>query len=142
METKDKTTITVETTVQQPVEKVWKFFTTPKHITQWNFAHESWQCPSAANDVQPGGRLNWRMEAKDGSMGFDYTGTYEQVVPHKSLVYKIDDGRQVAVTFDSEGDKTKVTEVFEVEDTNTIELQRNGWQAILDNFKKYAESQK
>ncbi|AMM50851.1 hypothetical protein TH61_06175 [Rufibacter sp. DG15C] len=142
METKDKPTLTVETTVQQPVEKVWELWATPEHITQWNFAHESWQCPAATNDLQRGGRFVWRMEARDGSVGFDYAGTYEQVVPHKSIVLKLDDGRQVRITFDSLGDQTKVTEVFEVEDVNTIELQRNGWQAILDNFKKHAESQK
>jgi uncharacterized protein YndB with AHSA1/START domain len=141
MQTKNKTTVTVKTTVQLPVEKVWEFWTKPEHITHWNFAADTWQCPSATNDLQPGGRFVWRMEAKDGSMGFDYCGTYEQVVPHQTIVSKLDDDRQVSITFDGHDGQTQVTETFEVEDQNTIELQRSGWQAILDNFKTYAEAQ-
>ncbi|AKQ47142.1 hypothetical protein TH63_18255 [Rufibacter radiotolerans] len=142
MENEAKTTVTVETTVQQPVEKVWERWTTPEHITQWNFAADTWQCPNATNDLQPGGRFVWRMEAKDGSMGFDYSGTYEQVIPYKKIVGQLDDDRQVTITFDGQDGQTQVTETFEVEDQNSVDLQRAGWQAILDNFKKHAESVK
>lgn len=140
METKDKTTLTVETIIQVPTDKVWELWTKPEHITQWNFATDEWHCPQADNNIEPGGRFNWRMEAKDGSMGFDYSGVYEQVIPNKLIVYKLDDGRQVNIEFFDLDSKTKVTEKFEIEDLNSIDLQRAGWQAILDNFKNYAES--
>ncbi|MFC6998463.1 SRPBCC family protein [Rufibacter roseus] len=142
METKDKTTVTVETTIQMPADQVWEFWTKPEHITQWNCATDTWQCPRAENDLTPGGRFLSRMEAKDGSMGFDFSGIYEQVIPNRQLVYRLDDGRLVRVDFSDMGNETKVTENFEVEELNSLDLQRTGWQAILDNFKKYAESKK
>jgi len=133
-------TITVETEIQAPIEKVWDCWTKPEHITHWNFASEDWCCPSATNDLKPGGEFVWRMEAKDESMGFDFAGTYEQIERGKSLSYKISDGRKVKVSFATEGDSIKLTESFEAEGTNSPELQRTGWQAILENFKKYVES--
>lgn len=136
----DKTTITVSTQVNAPIETVWKAWTEPEHITQWNFAHESWQCPSATNDVQSGGRFCWRMEARDGSAGFDYTGQYTEVNKPNEISLKLDDERQVVISFVLQGDAVLVTETFEIEDLNSADMQRQGWQAILDNFKKHAES--
>ncbi|MDX5437944.1 MAG: SRPBCC family protein [Pontibacter sp.] len=142
MGTKDKISLVVETVVQAPADKVWELWTTPAHITQWNFATDEWHCPRAENNITPGGRLAWRMEAKDGSMGFDYTGVYEEVVPQQLIRYKLEDGREVSIRFDDLAGKTKVTESFEAKDSHAAEQQRAGWQAILDNFRKYAESEK
>ena len=136
----NKTTITVETTVNQPVAEVWERWTQPEHITHWNFASDDWCCPAAVNKVQPGERFSWRMEARDGSVGFDFSGVYNQVKPHEQLVYTMDDGRQATIDFTDLGDQTRVTETFEAEGTHSIEMQRGGWQAILDNFRKYAET--
>ena len=133
-------TITVEATLQLPVERVWELWTLPEHITRWNFASDDWRCPTAVNDLEPGGKLSWRMEAKDGSAGFDLTGVYQEIIPHKQIIYRIDDGREVVIHFADQGTTTSITETFEAEKTNPVELQRNGWQAILDNFKQYAES--
>lgn len=142
METTDKTTITVETIVHLPADKVWELWTKPEHITQWNFAADSWHCPTAANNIKPGGEFSWRMEAKDGSMGFDFSGVYEQVTPNECIISKIEDGRQITVNFTNVDNGTKVTETFEAENTHSIDQQRVGWQAILNNFKKYAETKK
>ncbi len=132
--------ITVQTIVNVPIEKAWEYWTEPKHITKWNFASEDWASPSAENDLKPGGRFKIRMEAKDKCAGFDFGGTYNEVEHHSSISYSMDDGRKVSVTFESEDGKTKMTERFDPETENTEEIQRAGWQAILDNFKKYAES--
>lgn len=140
METKAKTTVTVVTTVQQTPEKAWEVWTTPAHITQWNFAADTWHCPQAVNDLRPGGRFSWRMEAKDGSLGFEYAGVYEQVTPYNSIVARLDDDRQVRVAFEDLNGETKVTEHFEADAQHSVDLQLAGWQAILDNFKKHAES--
>jgi uncharacterized protein YndB with AHSA1/START domain len=140
METQAKTEITVETTVNAPIEKIWESFTKPEHITKWNFAADSWQCPNAENDLQKGGNFSYRMEAKDGSFGFDFGGTYDEVEENKRIAYTIADGRKVEVKFIPEGNKTRVIETFEAENQNDIEMQRGGWQAILDNFRKHTES--
>ena len=141
METTSKQTmITVEATVNAPVEKVWKLWTLPEHITKWNNASEDWHSPSAQNDIRAGGKFNVRMEAKDGSAGFDFNGTYDNVIPHRLISYKIEGGRTVKVTFIANGKQTRITESFEAETENPIEMQKSGWQAILNNFKKYAES--
>ena len=140
METTANTTITVEAIVNAPVDKAWNVFTNPKHITQWNSASPDWHSPKAENDLRPGGTFNYRMEAKDGSFGFDFGGTFDDVKPNQLLTYTIGDGRKVENIFTKEGDATKVTVTFEAENQNSIELQRGGWQAILDNYKKYAES--
>lgn len=134
--------ITVETEIEAPIEKVWECWTNPEHITNWNFATDEWSCPSAINDLKQGGEFVWRMESKDGSMGFDFTGTYQQIEPEKSISYTMTDGRKVEINFLSDGNKTKLTESFEAEGTNADEQQRAGWQAILNNFKRYVESKK
>lgn len=134
-----RTEITISTVINCPIGKVWQFWTQPHHITRWNFATDEWHCPSAINDLRPGGTLDWRMEAKDGSMGFDYTGTYEEVRANEFISYHISDGRRVTIRFQAEGNKTIITESFEAEGTHPPELQRSGWQSILNNFKKYAE---
>lgn len=135
-----KTTITVETTVNAPVEKVWTCWTKPEHITKWNNASDDWHSPSATNDLRNGGHFSYRMEAKDGSFGFDFGGTYDEVKTNELITYTLGDGRKVKIIFTGIGDTTKLTEAFEAETENPIELQRGGWKAILDNFKKYVES--
>lgn len=132
-------TITVQVTVNAPVEKVWECFTTPQHIMQWNNASPDWHTPHATNDLQPDGKFRWRMEAKDGSFGFDFNGVYDVVNSPDYIEYSIEDGRKVKVTFEAVGNTTQVTETFEPENENSLELQQQGWQAILDNFKKYVE---
>lgn len=136
------TLITVETSVEAPVEKVWELWTTPEHIKNWNKATEDWHTPKTENDLRPGGSFVSRMEAKDGSMGFDFGGTYDEVKTNELISYTLDDGRKVEIVFSSDGDMTKIIENFEAENTNPVEIQRGGWQAILDHFKKYAESKK
>ena len=132
--------ITVKTTIKAPIEKVWEFWTKPAHIVHWNFASSEWICPSAINDLQPNGAFNWRMEAKDGSMGFDFTGVYSEVKENESIAYKMSDGRKVEIEFLASGNEVELLETFEGEGTNADEQQRLGWQAILDNFKNYVES--
>jgi len=140
MDTKQKTLITVKTTVQAPLAKVWDYWTKPEHITQWNNASDDWHTPRAENDLRTGGRFTARMEAKDGSMGFDFGGVYDEVKNHELIAYTIGDGRKVRVQFRQAGNATDVEESFEAEDTHSIEMQQGGWQSILDNFKKYTES--
>ena len=132
--------ITVQTTVNAAVEKVWAFWTLPEHITQWNYASNDWHTPTATNDLQVGGKFTSRMEAKDGSMGFDFWGIYDVVKTNKLIEYTLGDNRKVSIAFVSNGDETIIIETFEAEKENSIELQQAGWQAILDNFKKYTES--
>jgi uncharacterized protein YndB with AHSA1/START domain len=141
METLNKTKITVEATINAPVEKVWNSWTSPEHITKWCNASDDWHAPRAENDVRTGGKFLTRMEAKDGSFGFDFGGVYDEVKLNERISYTMGDGREVSVVFTKEGNKTKVTETFEAENQNPIEMQRGGWQAILDNFKKYTENQ-
>jgi uncharacterized protein YndB with AHSA1/START domain len=140
METAIKKTITVETLVNAPVEKVWNFWSSPEHIIKWNNASADWHTPHAENDLRPGGNFSFRMEARDGSMGFDFGGVYDVVIPHQQIDYTMGDGRKVKVTFTPSGHGTKVTETFEAEDTHSLEMQRAGWQAIMDNFKNHVES--
>jgi uncharacterized protein YndB with AHSA1/START domain len=140
METTENTVITIEAIVNVPVEKAWEVYTNPKHVTQWNHASDDWHSPSAENDLRVGGSFSYRMEAKDGSFGFDFGGIYDEVKPNELLSYTIGDGRTVKNVFAKEGNATKVTVTFEAENQNPVEMQRGGWQAILDNFKKYAES--
>lgn len=136
--------ITVSNEVNAPIERVWDCYTKSHHITQWNFASPEWCCPSASNDLQQGGKYVARMEAKDGSMGFDFEAIYTEVTPHKKLCYTMGNdpaqGRKATVTFSKNTNGATVTIDFDPEDTNPLDLQRNGWQAILDNFKKYTES--
>jgi uncharacterized protein YndB with AHSA1/START domain len=140
MTTATKTSITVEAIINAPVEKVWNCWTDPKHITQWCNASDDWHAPSATNDLRTGGRFSTRMEAKDGSFGFDFGGMYDEVKTNELIAYTMEDGRKVKIIFTSKGDATKVVETFEAESENPVEMQRAGWQAILDNFKRYAEA--
>jgi len=134
------TKITVETTVNAPIEKVWETWTKPEHIVKWNYASDDWHSPWAKADFREGGNFSARMEAKDGSVGFDFGGVYDVIKENEYIGYTIGDGRKVEVTFSKQGNSTKVVETFEAENTHPIELQKGGWQAILDNFKKYTES--
>lgn len=138
MEAKERTVITVQTTVNAPAAKVWEYWTMPEHITQWNSASPDWHTPRAENDLREGGRFTARMEAKDGSMGFDFSGVYTKVKAHELIAYTLGDDRKVSISFAGD-DAVTVTESFEAEEVNSIELQKGGWQAILDNFKKYTE---
>ncbi|MDD9269259.1 SRPBCC family protein [Paenibacillus sp. GCM10023248] len=142
METGNKVTITVETTVHAPVEKVWANWTEPQHITQWSFASDDWHAPNAENDLRAGGKFLTRMEAKDGSFGFDFGGVYDEVKTNELLVYTLGDGRQVTIHFTAQGNDTRIVEEFEAEGTHPVEQQQAGWQAFLDNFKKYTENAK
>ncbi|HEY4289079.1 MAG TPA: SRPBCC family protein [Puia sp.] len=140
METATKTMITVEATVKAPVEKVWQFWAGPEHIIKWNSPSDDWHTTKSENDLREGGKFSARMEAKDGSFGFDFGGMHDTVVPNKLIESTIGDGRKMSVSFSANGNETQVTETFEAEGTNPIEMQRGGWQAILDNFKKYTET--
>lgn len=134
------TKITIEATVSADSKKVWNCWTSPEHITRWNFATEDWQCPRAENDLRVGGKYSARMEAKDGSFGFDFEAIYDEVIVQKKLTYTMSDGRVATTDFEDLGGKTKVTTTFDAETENDAEMQRAGWQAILNNFKKYTES--
>lgn len=140
MATAEKTTLTVETTIKAPVAKVWELWTEPKHITRWNNASDDWHTTKAENDVRVGGKFLSRMEAKDGSAGFDFEGEYEDVEKEKHMYYSLADGRKVQVRFSGNEDITTVTETFEAENTHPTDMQQTGWQAILDNFKNYVET--
>lgn len=140
METKP-VLITVEARVNAPVAKVWKHWTAPESITKWNAASDDWHCPSATNDVRVGGLFTARMEAKDGSFGFDFAGTYTEMRPNELLVYKLGDDREVRVEFEGQGNATMVRETFTAEGTHSIEMQRGGWQSILNRFKDFVEKQ-
>jgi uncharacterized protein YndB with AHSA1/START domain len=132
--------ITVETIVNAPVEKVWKYWNSPEHITKWCQASDDWHAPYAENDARTGGKFKTRMEAKDGSMGFDFEGVYSNVESNKTIEYAMADGRKVKITFGDQAGRTKVTETFDPESINPVEMQRGGWQAILDSFRKYTEA--
>ncbi len=139
METTTNKAITVETTVNAPVEKVWRYWSEPAHITRWCQPSDDWHAPFAENDLKKGGKFKTTMAAKDGSMSFDFEGMYSTVDHHKKIAYAIADGRKVDVSFEDVNGKTKVIETFDPENQNTLEMQRAGWQAILDNFRKYTE---
>ncbi|SDR03018.1 Uncharacterized conserved protein YndB, AHSA1/START domain [Chryseobacterium soldanellicola] len=133
--------ITIDITILAPVQKVWDYFNDPEHITKWTFADESWHCPSSENDLKVGGKFKTRMEAKDGSFGFDFEGIYDEVSPNERIKYHMEDGRKVEVIFDKiDENTTKITEIFDPEKQNPVEMQRNGWYAILNNFHKYVEN--
>ncbi len=137
----EQTKITVEATISADIQKIWSFWTNPEHITKWNFAADDWQCPKAENDLTVGGKYYARMEAKDGSFGFDFKAVYDEVIDQKKLTYTMEDGRQSSTVFESLGSNaTRVTTTFDAENSNPIEMQQQGWQAILNNFKQYAES--
>ncbi len=136
----EKIILTVQATINAPIEKVWQYFTLPQHITHWYFASDDWHAPRAENDLRVGEKFLTRMEAKDGSFGFDYEGVYETVKTNELIEYVLGDERKVKIEFTNNGNTTKVVEMFEAETINPIEMQKGGWQAILDNFKKYTEA--
>lgn len=133
--------IIVKTRINSDIETVWNYYTLPEHITQWNFADPSWHCPTAENDLQVDGKYKARMEAKDGSFGFDFEAIYTDIIPGKHFTYEFG-GRKSTVSFESIGDETEVSVSFNREEENSIELQKNGWQAILNSFKDYTERNK
>jgi len=134
--------IIVEAIINAEPKTVWDYYTNPEHITKWNFANDDWHCPKAENDLRVGGKTTSRMEAKDGSFGFDFEGIYDDIIDHKKITYTMLDGRVVSITFEDLGSKTKVTTTFDAEQQNSMDMQRDGWQAILNNFKNYVESNK
>ncbi len=133
--------IEIQTTIKESIGNVWEKWNNPEHITKWYFASEDWCAPKAENTLKVGGRLNIRMEAKDGSFGFDYYGDYTKVTTNALLEYTLGDALDVRVTFVEKNGGTIVTEVFDIESQNSAELQKQGWSAILDNFRKYCEGQ-
>lgn len=132
--------ITIEATIAANSSKVWDYYTQPEHITKWNFADPSWHCPNAENDMRIGGKYKARMEAKDGSFGFDFITIYTHLNEGKSFSYVMEDGRNADISLDANGDSTKITVVFDPENQNPAEMQKAGWQAILNNFKQYTET--
>ena len=137
-----KVNIQIEAIVFATPQEVWAYWTQPHHIIQWNFASDDWKCPMASNDLRVGGKYSARMEAKDGSFGFDFEAHYDEVSEHRRLTYTLGDGRQVTTSFEDQVDRTKVTTIFEAETSNPVDMQKTGWQSILNNFKSYAEQQK
>lgn len=132
--------ITIEATILADSAKVWTYYTSPEHITQWNFASDDWHCPQATNDLRVGGVYSSRMEAKDGSFGFDFNTVYKSIEMGKSFTYEMEDGRQASVEFTPNAEGTYVKVIFDAETQNSEDLQKGGWQAILNNFKKYVEA--
>ena len=132
--------ITIETLIQAPIEKVWECWNSPEHITQWCQASDDWHAPFAENDLRAGGTFKTTMAAKDGSFSFDFEGIYTQVGEFEHIEYTMSDGRTVSISFSSDGKTTRVVETFQPENENPPEMQKAGWQAILDNFRRYTES--
>lgn len=132
--------ITIKTSVNAPIEKVWKYWNEPAHVVKWNNASDDWHTPKAENDLNVAGKFIYTMAAKDGSFSFDFAGTYSEITTNKSLSYEMEDGRKVSIDFQQDGDSVNIVETFEAEDQNPVDMQRDGWQAILDNFAKYVES--
>ncbi len=138
--------ITIETTINAPIEKVWESWSKPEHITKWAFASDDWEAPTAENDLRTGGSFKTRMQPKGGGEGFDFGGTYTNVKEHEIIEYDMskapneENSRHVKTEFKQTPDGTHITQTFDAENINTLDKQRSGWQAILDNFKKYTES--
>lgn len=136
------TVITVSALIDAPLEKVWNCWNTPEHVQQWNQASPDWHCPKATNDLRVGGEFHYTMAARDGSMEFDFSGVYTEIEQYRSIAYTMADGRKVSVQFSQEGNQVKLSERFDAENENPIEMQEMGWQAILNAFKHHTESQK
>jgi uncharacterized protein YndB with AHSA1/START domain len=132
--------ITIHTDISAPLHQVWACWNTPEHVMQWNAAHESWHCPASTIDLRPGGEFHTTMAARDGSTSFDFWGTYDVVEEPNRVNSTMGDGRKLSVLFEATEEGTHVTETFDPETVNPVERQREGWQSILDNFKKYVES--
>lgn len=133
-------TVTVQIQLNKNVQDVWEFYTNTNHIIKWNFASPEWHCPKAEHHFEPGGKLKYHMAAKDGSMGFDYSATFKKIIPNELIEYVLDDGRRVSIRFKQIDQSTELIQTFEVEDQNPIEMQRQGWQSILNNFKNHIEN--
>lgn len=131
--------ITVQNTIEASIEIVWEYWTNPEHVKNWNFASNDWHCPRASSDFIMDGEFHYIMAAKDGSVEFDFCGTFTNIVLHQSIQIYLEDGREVRLQFIKEGAATKLIETFEPEEVNSLELQKQGWQAILNNFKSYTE---
>ena len=131
--------ITVEAIIEAPIEVVWNLWTNPEHVKHWNFASADWHCPKASSDFHAGGEFHYIMAAKDGSIDFDFCGTFTKILDHSFIEIFLGDGRELNIQFESEGDATRIIETFEPEEVNSLELQKQGWLAILTNFKKYTE---
>ena len=134
-----KTTITVEQVIHAPIEKVWEFWIVPSHIVQWCYASDDWEAPDAENDARVGGTFSTTMAAKDGSASFDFAGIYTKVQQFALIEYDLNDGRHVIIQFFKHPNGTKITEIFEMEKIHPAPMQKSGWQAILNNFKKHVE---
>lgn len=140
MEPTERTKISIQVKIEAPLKLSWKCWTTPEDITQWNQASEDWHCPLAVNDLRPGGIFSYRMESRDGSFGFDFSGVYQKVKINEQIDYLLDDGRKVEISFADKAGLTEINQTFEAENQNPVQLQRDGWQAILNSFKKHTES--
>lgn len=136
----DTKQITVGATIDAHPQKIWRLWTQPDHIAKWNFANPDWHCPKAENDLRVGGRLCYRMEAKDGSFGFDFEGAYSEIIDQEKIVYTLPDGRVSTTTFENLGDRIKLTTTFDAEQENSLDMQREGRQAIINNFKNYVKA--
>lgn len=131
--------ITIESTINAPIAKVWQYWTEPDHIQKWCAASDDWHVPAATNDLREGGVFSTTMAARDGSMRFEFAGIYDKIVAHREIAYTMGDGRKVTIYFEPAGEGVRVVEHFDPEAENPLEMQRAGWQAILDSFKKYTE---
>lgn len=140
MESQNTPAVTIQALINAPTKKVWEFWTEPQHITQWTFASDDWHAPHAENDLRIDGRFKTTMAAKDGSVGFDFEGVYTDVQTYRLIEYVLGDGRKVSISFESDDNVTTVTETFDPEMENPVEMQRDGWQSILDQFKNYVET--
>ncbi|MFY9150826.1 MAG: SRPBCC family protein [Prolixibacteraceae bacterium] len=140
MNVKSTEKITVQSTILAPIDAVWKSWTDPKEIVNWYFASEDWHCPRAENDLSVNGKFLFRMEAKDGSFGFDFEGIYTSVKTKELIEYVLADDRRISISFTDLGNEIEITETFDAETENPVEMQQKGWQAILNQFKKYTES--
>lgn len=136
----EKKKIHIESIINAPVFDVWEAYNNPKDIVNWNHASDDWHCPSSENDLRLGGKFKNKMAAKDGSFKFDFEGTYTEVTPNNSISYVLGDNRETNILFQDENGKTKVIIDFDAEETNPEDMQRDGWQAILNNFKFYVEN--
>ena len=131
--------ITVEAIIEAPIEVVWNLWTNPEHVKHWNFASPDWHCPRAKSDFHDGGEFHYIMAAKDGSVEFDFCGTFTKILDLSFIEIFLEDGRELNIQFETEGNATKIIETFEPEEVNSLELQKQGWLAILNQFKFYAE---
>lgn len=129
----------IQATIHKDIKTVWKAYHEPKHIVNWNFASSDWHTPYASSEFKVGGKFNYRMEAKDGSFGFDFTGVFDIIEPHHKIKYHMEDEREVSIEFSTREDKTSVKVIVDAETENSVAMQKRGWQSILNHFKTYVE---